>query len=493
MKLFTIGDSISQGFMSLAAARTELSYSTLIAKILGLQPNVDYAIPTWHKGGLPLNIERLLRKLERRYGSDIKGPIEWPLALMTIADMLDEVEDHYERGSGNIAMPQAGSTESFPNVAVRGFTIADAWMVTPDWCVEQITSDDDIDDNALGLPNKSFARTAHAVLNPSRSMIHGRKSQIAWLHNHAQGEGVENVALWLGANNVLGTVLDLKIKSTATAPTHPLNMSVVARDNYNLWTPEHFEEEYDLLLDKVLGALEGNTFENWNVFIGTIPAVSIAPLAKGVGNWAGRPDPFGVIPGSQAQYAEMYTYVLFDEGFARRTGRHLTGDEVYHIDQTIAAFNASIARLVAAKNAALGRKRLHIVDIGTALLQAAFKRNAGNPTYPYPPALRVGGVPNGAPLVNTVYYHTDRQGQRQNGGIFSLDGVHPSAIGHGLIAREFLTAMNTAGVAGANPNALDWTAITASDTLFSHPIKLMSELYDNSRLAEWLTDRFAAI
>ena len=27
MKLFTIGDSISQGFMSLAAARTELSYS----------------------------------------------------------------------------------------------------------------------------------------------------------------------------------------------------------------------------------------------------------------------------------------------------------------------------------------------------------------------------------------------------------------------------------------------------------------------------------
>jgi len=28
MKLFTIGDSVSQGFMSLAAARTDLSYST---------------------------------------------------------------------------------------------------------------------------------------------------------------------------------------------------------------------------------------------------------------------------------------------------------------------------------------------------------------------------------------------------------------------------------------------------------------------------------
>ena len=31
MKLFTIGDSVSQGFMSLAAARTDLSYSTLLA------------------------------------------------------------------------------------------------------------------------------------------------------------------------------------------------------------------------------------------------------------------------------------------------------------------------------------------------------------------------------------------------------------------------------------------------------------------------------
>lgn len=35
MKLFTIGDSISQGFMSLAAARTELSFSTLIAQCFG--------------------------------------------------------------------------------------------------------------------------------------------------------------------------------------------------------------------------------------------------------------------------------------------------------------------------------------------------------------------------------------------------------------------------------------------------------------------------
>jgi len=110
MKLFTIGDSISQGFMSLAAARTELSYSTLIARCLGLTPGTDdYPIPVWGKGGLPVNIESLLRELQSRYGNNIFGPIEWAEALRTIGKFLDSVEEHYERGEGNIALPQAQS------------------------------------------------------------------------------------------------------------------------------------------------------------------------------------------------------------------------------------------------------------------------------------------------------------------------------------------------------------------------------------------------
>jgi hypothetical protein len=116
MKLFTIGDSISQGFMSLAAARTELVHSTLIARALGLTPGTDdYSIPLWGAGGIPLNIESLLRSLQRRYGSDIRGPLEWPLAVATVNGFLDDVEDHYERGAGNIALPQAGRRTFYPN------------------------------------------------------------------------------------------------------------------------------------------------------------------------------------------------------------------------------------------------------------------------------------------------------------------------------------------------------------------------------------------
>jgi hypothetical protein len=143
MKLFTIGDSISQGFMSLAAARTELSYSTLLARCMGLVPGTDeYSIPLWGAGGLPLNIENLLRSLQRQYGSDIRGPIEWPLAVASVNRYLDEIEDHYERGQGNIALPQAGRRQFYPNVSVAGFTVADAWIVTPRKCLDRIARDE---------------------------------------------------------------------------------------------------------------------------------------------------------------------------------------------------------------------------------------------------------------------------------------------------------------------------------------------------------------
>ena len=76
-KLVTIGDSISQGFMSVGAARTDLSYSTIIAKSFGIAGTNDYHYPTWPLGGIPLNFEVLLRHLSKYYGDDIWGPFEW--------------------------------------------------------------------------------------------------------------------------------------------------------------------------------------------------------------------------------------------------------------------------------------------------------------------------------------------------------------------------------------------------------------------------------
>ncbi len=67
-KLVAIGDSLTQGFQSLAIQKTNLSYPALIAECLGL-PIPDFRVPDFMgKGGLPFNIEWLSRELEIKYG-----------------------------------------------------------------------------------------------------------------------------------------------------------------------------------------------------------------------------------------------------------------------------------------------------------------------------------------------------------------------------------------------------------------------------------------
>jgi hypothetical protein len=76
--------------------------------------------------------------------------------------------------------------------------------------------------------------------------------------------------------------------------------------------------------------------------------------------------------------------------------------------------------------------------------------------------------------VDTVYYTVDRTARMSAGGVFSLDGVHPAAVGHGLIAQEFLQVMEREGVKPVR--ALYWNAIAASDSLYANPIALGSGL-----------------
>ncbi|MET0428308.1 MAG: hypothetical protein ABW026_07390, partial [Microvirga sp.] len=468
-----------------------LAYSTLVARCLGLVPGTDaYPIPLWGAGGLPLNIENLLRSLQRSYGSDIRGPIEWPLAVASVNAFLDDVEDYYERGPGNIALPQAGGRQFYPNVSVAGFTVADAWTVTPRLCLDRIARDGMTGgkDGLFDLPNCRFERTAHAVLNPSRDPRFDEFSQLRWLeHHHVEGDGVETVILWLGANNALGTIVRMKVLETANAAKPPLEMSLDERNAFNLWTEAHFQAEYEALMERVHEILvRGRT--DTRVFVATVPAVTIAPLARGVGNSRETNDPFGVLP--KATYFDRYTYFLFDLDYARRSGNSITFDEAFHIDSTIAAYNRTIAGLVASYNRKpkprRGRKVEYVlVDISDQLLRLAFKRNKEKPPYVLPPELAALNETLGR-TVNTVYYTVDRKSVMSAGGVFSLDGVHPSAIGHGLIAREFLEAFRRAGVPVTRE--IDWNAVAASDTLYARPIALMPELYDNTRLAEMLLD-----
>ena len=256
MKLFTIGDSVSQGFMSLAAARTDLSYSALIAGSMNLRFGSEYRYPKWEAGGLPVNLERVCRSIEP-YGPNIWGP-EWLQVIRTINDVVDEAEDYYEREQGAADAPyqdpaSAGrDVQYFHNVAVQGFDIADSWLVTPELCKRKIDEDGGGGESFFA-PNAAFYRTALKVLNPSLDPQYDQYSQLEWLKKHTtdENEGVENLLLWLGANNALGTVVGLKIRQTPNdLDQRPHLLSHEEREGagWTLWHPADFEAEYAELL-----------------------------------------------------------------------------------------------------------------------------------------------------------------------------------------------------------------------------------------------------
>lgn len=480
MKLFTIGDSISQGYMSAAAARTNLSYSRLIAQSMGFGD--EYRFPEWAAGGLPANLEDIARALEARYGSNIQ-PWKWISVRRTIDRVLDKAEDYYERGGGAAHEPYPGGVDYFHNVAVEGFDVADAWKVTPELCQSIIDRADGGDDSFFipNAPNAASYRTALKVLNPSLDEQYKDYSQISWLEWHAANEGVENLILWLGANNALGTVLGLDIRQTPNDPNkRPYEMTHEQRldEKWNLWHPDDFRAEYSVLLDRVDEAMKNNEHPDWNVFVGDVPPVTVAPLIKGVGQTydvtrknevTGEDDTF--------LYYQYYVYFPFDENIVHRNdGLYLTFEEALHIDDCIREHNTIIRALVEAKNARLEKKRYHIVNIFQFFQDIASKRNYGQAKYKFPEYFDFI-----YPKVDTRYYYADPDGQLHRGGLTGLDGVHPSAIGQGLLAHEFLKVMEKAGVV-ENAN-LNWGDIFASDRLYSEPISIMQEVYGHDWLA----------
>lgn len=223
--------------------------------------------------------------------------------------------------------------------------------------------------------------------------------------------------------------------------------------------------------------MQDNRNSNWNVFIGTVPLVTIAPLAKGVGPTTeiqvqGEDNP--------SIYYKYYTYFPFEEDTVRKTDTvHLTLQDALYIDDCIRAYNETILKLVDSKNRQHSQTRYHIVDTAKALRQIAFKRNAGQVQYDFPEYFDFV-----YPQVNTKYYHADITGRLRQGGLFSLDGIHPSAIGQGLIAYEFLKVMQAVRV--VDSLELDWKSIFASDELYSQPITLMHEFYEHKKLAEFI-------
>src|SRR3954451_2388285 len=88
-RLVVLGDSLSHGFQSGAVFNTDLSWPAIVAHELGWLDSYRYPV-YGGAGGLPFNLELLLRRLEERFGSRV-SIWEVPLALFAARAFMDEV------------------------------------------------------------------------------------------------------------------------------------------------------------------------------------------------------------------------------------------------------------------------------------------------------------------------------------------------------------------------------------------------------------------
>jgi hypothetical protein len=156
------------------------------------------------------------------------------------------------------------------------------------------------------------------------------------------------------------------------------------------------------------------------------------------------------------------------------------------IDKVIINFNKSIEKIAREMNGQIGRKAFVVVDISNVLADMAWKRNSGMPTYQYPEELRWLFPP-----INTKFYDVNSNGDIVDGGIFSLDGIHPTVIGQGIIASEFLKSMIANGSAPSEA-ALNWTTIIKDDKLRQEPLKIINSLVNKWQAIDFIVNVVSA-
>jgi hypothetical protein len=191
----------------------------------------------------------------------------------------------------------------------------------------------------------------------------------------------------------------------------------------------------------------------------------------------------------------------------------LTRREIAEIDTFIDKYNASIRELVKLRQAQ--DKSWHVAEVGNLLNQLAYRRHQGLQSSPedpdpvkspisldvYPVGLQQALLKNKLTrdrvvidqngnvvkvLLDTRYLQINLSefslDKRYQGGLFSLDGVHPTTIGYGLVADVFLKKMKKAhekvGRANTQKWELDWDWIVASDTLVTSPPGILYHLKD---------------
>lgn len=454
-KLVAMGDSVAQGFKNGGVYRTDLSFPAILARCF--QSGSRFDTPSFSgQGGIPINLEVLIRGLSEEFGESITLNEYFPVARH-LYTTLRRIKNHWENENNHLHR-----NRDFPyhNQAVWGFAANDCWLMTENKCRDFLLQNKPRYSVFSVLPDHAMYITGRLVLNPGFVPEFKNNSQIDnidWLHSNG---GIENLILCTGHNNIVGALSDLKI--TYTEPGF-MNRHHYERA-FTVYRPEHFEEELRHLFDQV------RILDIPNVFIPTYPYLTIPPVTRGVNADSS---------GTHSGYFDYYTrFWIWDDDFDPEKHPHLTKDDAIRLDQLVDRYNAIIQELA-------DEYDFHVVPVHKHVSAVARRRLGVDAVRPYPPrfieALKRNDATShlvteeGKVKLSTDYLRVDEKTRKvTQGGIFSLDGLHPTTIGYGLIANIYHMRMKEAGV--NFEKEIDWDFVIENETLVSDPPYLLAEL-----------------
>jgi len=454
-KLVAMGDSMAQGFKNGGIYRTDLSFPAILARCF--KPGTPFDAPSFAAHtGLPLNIEMLVREIEEEYGPKLTWN-EYLSAGTRLYRTLRRVKNHWE---GSRVQLQDKRNYPWHLQAVWGYQASDAWLMNERKCREFLLNNQPRYSVFSVLPDNAMYITSRVVLNPTYDPLLEENNMLDNVRLMNENGGIENLICCLGHNNIVGSITNLKIVYSEPEDL----LATHSQRKCTAYRPEHFEQEMDQLFKSIA---EMNIPR---VFVPTIPYLTIPPVIRGVNE--DRSVPAG-------GYFDYYTrFWIWDEDFDPLKHPHLTREQAIELDMLVDQYNSSIKKLA-------DRYGFNVVPVRRYVSAAARRRLGSDQVWPFPPAFvkALKENPNTQYLVEEndhIRLSTDflrlneETGKIDRGGIFSLDGMHPSTIGYGLIANIYHMTMAKAGVKFEHD--IDWNFVIENETLITHPPALLSEL-----------------
>jgi hypothetical protein len=434
-------------------------------------------------GGLPTNLEWIIRNLEQIFGDKLDRNIpEIALATFNISHLLDEIQNYWERGPGNDLSPNNEISRRYRqrrginhNLAVYGWGIQDIHRRTSISCEKSIKDDHQLEDLFFPIIHSANPRAALRVLDSAQGLTPLQAAQAlgkqGTLEDPDKGDGIETLIIFIGANNALGSILEFSVRWSKQIYENLEEYDNLRHDQkFTVWDPIHFKIELDRVVTQV------KDIRARHVIFATVPHVTIAPFARGVGEAKVRPD---------SRYFPYYTHPwISDQDFNSKDDPNITGQEARAIDSAIDHYNYDIAKAVeAARIEGLDWYLLDIAGILDRLAARRYKEQLAQP-YWWTPYELPAALQNLNPVPNARFFKSDSSG-RTSGGLFSLDGIHPTTIGYAIIAQEFINIMqHYAGVEfyygdgvtkRTQPVRVDFQHWIKQDTLISDPPKSLTE------------------